>query len=276
MEVKIYTIHFNKIEYLKFQYDLLLKFCSDNFQYIVINNGVNINCIEEISEFCKINNIEEIRTPHLFDFKGRILYKAQDHARVLKYIYDTFIQYDNSKLRVIMDSDIFPFKKFSFFDLIDNCQIAGISMEQPYRYISSFVSIFGNEVNLSNIPILTEENKDSGLWTKEYVEKYKTKWLKHTAPIRDKEITYIFKNSNLKLPNNQHFMFIESCLIHYWQGSGWLLEPLEYHNKKFEYIRYLIENINLYDLCLDNKVQYENAIMDEWIRKDIYPLNQIV
>lgn len=275
-KISLYSIHFNKMRFLELQYNLFVKYCTDNFNFIVVNNGVDNKYIDNISNFCLKHNIQEIRSPDLFDFENRILYKAQDHARTLKFLYHNYIQNDTSKLRIVMDSDIFPFNEFSFFNLIDNQQLAGISLEQPYQYISSYITIFNDDVDLTNIPIYTEENKDSGLWTKDYVEKYKTKWLKHTIPIRKKEISYIFKNcEDMPLPYDYPFMFIESCFIHYWQGSGWLFEPKEYHDHKFEYIKNFIENINSYNLCLDNNVQYENAIMDEWIRSENYPLNKI-
>ena len=58
-KVSIYTTHYNRLEFLELQYKQLLKYCNDDFEYIVINNGIDLETKENITDYCKkykINN----------------------------------------------------------------------------------------------------------------------------------------------------------------------------------------------------------------------------
>lgn len=278
MKVSIYSVHYNKINFLELQYSTLKKYCEDEFEFIVINNGKNEGLIEQISNFCNKNSLKEIRPPHLFNFKTRPLGKAQDHSRSLKYTYDNYISRDESECRVVMDSDLFMFKKFSFLNIIEGADVAGMSLEQSKRYISSYIIIFGKNVNLSNVPIDINHNKDIGIWTNILSKSYKIKWLDNACLCSDKEIEYIFKNSKKPLfykMNRFASQIIAGCFIHYHQGSEWMGGGTKFHEDKFRFISEFINNIDSYTLNLDKNVHYENACMDRWVRKKIYPLNNM-
>lgn len=81
MRVSIYVIQYNKIEFLELQYNLIKKYCKDDFEYIVVNNGKDEENVNIFHNFCLDNNIREIQT-----FQNRIP-NTQDHTRALKYIY---------------------------------------------------------------------------------------------------------------------------------------------------------------------------------------------
>jgi glycosyltransferase involved in cell wall biosynthesis len=280
MKISIYSVHFNKPEFLKLQYEQLVKCCTDDFEFIIINNGKDISLINIISSFCKEHSLKEIRTPHLFEFSTRPFGMAQDHTRSLKYAYDNFVSQDDYDYRIVMDSDVFPLRKFSFVEIIDDCDIAGVGLgESNRRYMVSYMMIYKRSVDLTNVPINTEVNTDMGTWTLSILNKYKSKWLSNTTGWTQREIDYIFKNSDPNLPKCDPTFFcqiIANDLLHYRQGSGWNGGTADYHKRKFEFVLSLIENINGYNMLLDENVHYPDAIVDAWAHQDIYPLAKLI
>lgn len=279
MKTSIYVVHFNKINFSEYQYNQLKKLCQDNFEYIVINNGKDRQTVDLISNFCKRNSLKELRPPHLLNFDTRPIGYAHDHGRALKFAYDDYISKDATECRVVMDSDVFPFRKFSFNSWIENYDVAGMSLEQSVRYISSYVIAFNKDCNLHNLPLQTQHNIDVGVWTAEFIKDKKVNWLKHSCLCSDEEIEYIFRKSKRRplfyKMSGFACQLIDNCLIHYHQGSEWMGGGKEFHEKKFKAIDEFIQNVEEYNLTLDSNVYYENVCMDRWVRKDKYPLNNI-
>lgn len=276
MSVSFYTVQYNKPEFRDLQFSLIKKYCKDNFNYIVINNGKDESNVKDINNFCRINNLTEIKT-----FQDRIP-NTQDHSRALKYIYDEYLSKDSSDYRVVIDSDIFPFGDFKISDVMEDYQVAGIRLGHEPFYLSSFITIFNKEVNLHNISINIEANQDATMWTYGIKSKYKVKWLNHSTQ-GSREIYYIFKNipdiiEKYKCYNNNNitFQLIEPNLLHYWQGSGWNNGNKNFHDDKFDFIKFVIENVEVEKLVLDNNVFYNRAIIDEWLHPELYKLNNLL
>ena len=271
-KISIYTLQYNKLEFLELQYSLINKYCKDDFEYIVVNNGKDDHSVKDISNFCNINGIKEISI-----FQDRRS-NTQDHPRALKYIYDNFLSKDNSDFRVVMDSDIFPFGEFSISKIMKNYEIAGIRLGNEPFYICSFIVIFSKDINLSNIPIDIYAAQDATMWTYGIDSKYKVKWLNHTTQ-GYREIHYIFKNIPTIIEkyknNNITFQIIENNLLHYWQGSEWNNGDEQFHKEKFEFVKFVIENMETDKLILDSNIFYDRAIVDEWLHPERYFLPRI-
>ena len=189
--VSVYVTHYNKVELLSLQYESIKKFCKEDVRYIVINNGIDTTTSLEISRISKELNLEEV----VIRNNNKIKMTAMHHKEALQYCYDNYISKDDAGIRVVMDCDIIAFNTFSFNSFIGDADVAGIQLgEEPSLYIASFISLYSKNVSFNNFNLASDIEFDSGVATENLVKKYKTKWLNHTAPIREKEGLYFFKN----------------------------------------------------------------------------------
>ena len=272
MKISVYVTQYKFINLLKLQYERIKRFCKEDVEYIVINNGVDESFIDMASSICKELNLKEIKINHS---DNRILYTAMDHKTALQYCYDNYISKDPADIRVVMDSDIIPFDNFSFVEMLDDGDIAGIKMYVGDTiYIASFISIFSKNVNLANLDLQQKFEFDSGYGMASLVSKYKTTFLKHTAPMQEKEATYVFRNAEVDKikPYDPRFsvQLIEGSLLHYYRGSSWDSGDMNFYKKKTEFIEFFLENKNLYNPYLDDNVSYELGHMDSWLDRENY------
>ena len=274
--VSVYVTHYNKVELLSLQYESIKKFCKEDVRYIVINNGIDTTTSLEISRISKELNLEEV----VIRNNNKIKMTAMHHKEALQYCYDNYISKDDAGIRVVMDCDIIAFNTFSFNSFIGDADVAGIQLgEEPSLYIASFISLYSKNVSFNNFNLASDIEFDSGVATENLVKKYKTKWLNHTAPIREKEGLYVFKNAKfdaLKYDQSFGIQFIENSLLHYYRGTGWDNGDVDYLQKKLKFIESFLESPDMYNVNLDDNVQYTSAHMDQWLFKDKYKLYKII
>lgn len=268
-KVTIYTTHYNKPEFVQLQYNQLKKWCTDDFEYVVINNGIDEDTAQRISAEC--NGIKEIRI-HQYN---RQEYCSYDHIKCLDISYKEYISKDkDSEIRVVMDSDIFPFKEFSFYDIIQNHDMCGLYYDGGHEYCSAIFTAYSNKVNLEGFEICGGFG-DSGSGTKNLIDRYNNRWIKHTPPIRSQEIPHVFKPGTLYKPDFG-FHFIEECLIHYYRGSGWDTQHLgqDYHTEKYNCLIDLLTDPDRYILKFPPEINYEYALLQQYAKPELYRLNQ--
>ena len=269
-KVSIYTTHYNRPEFVQLQYNQLKKYCTDDFDYVVINNGINEDMSNRISNECI--NIKQIK----INQDNRKEYCSYDHIKCLDIVYKEYISQDkNSEIRVVMDSDIFPFKEFSFYDIIQNHDMCGLYYNGGHEYCSAIFTAYSNKVNLEGFEICGGFG-DSGSGTKNLIDKYNNKWIKHTAPIRTEEIPYVFKPNTL-YNTDYGFHFIEECLVHYYRGSGWDTRHLgeDYNIQKLNCLIDLLNNTDKYILGFPSYINYEYALLEQFGRPTMYRFNNI-
>ena len=268
--ISIYTVVYNKPVFLEIQYKQLLKYCNDNFRLIVLNNGICQETKNSISKICNEFDIQEIN----FLNQDDIHYCSHNHIQALKFLYNNYVNIDHeSDIRIVMDSDIFAYTRFSFYELLDNCDVVGLSM---INYFSAIYTMYSKTVNLNNFNI-DAGCGDSGSGTGVLLSKYKNKGINHTAPIRKLEAEYIFKNATneaMQYDNSYIFQFIANCFLHYYRGSGWDNADNIFHSRKFEFLKHFLENTNIYNINLDSNVCYETALVDEYFYKNKYRLGK--
>jgi hypothetical protein len=274
--ISVYVTHYNKVDLLSLQYKSIKKFCTEDVRYIVINNGIDAATSLEISRISKELGLEEI----VIRNNNKIKMTAMHHKEALQYCYDNYISKDDADVRVVMDCDIIAFNTFSFKSFIGDADLAGIQLgAEPSLYIASFISLYSKNVTFNNFNLASAVEFDSGLATGELVKKYKTKWLKHTAPMREKEGVYVFKNAKantLKYDQSFGIQFIENSLLHYYRGTGWDNGDINYLQKKLKFINSFLESPEMYNINLDDNIQYISAHMDQWLFKDKYRLYKII
>lgn len=274
--VSVYVTHYNKVELLSLQYNSIKKFCTEDVRYIVINNGIDDATSSEISRISKELNLEEI----VIRDNNKIKMTAMHHKEALQYCYDNYISKDDADIRVVMDCDIIAFNPFSFKSFIADADIAGIQLGlEPSLYIASFISLYSKNVSFDDLNLGPHIEFDSGAATEYLVKKHKTKWLNHTAPMRQEEGLYVFKDAKAgSLTYDQSFgiQFIEGSLLHYYRGTGWDNGDVNYLQRKSKFIESFLESPDMYNVNLDDNVQYTSAHMDQWLSKDKYRLHKVI
>jgi hypothetical protein len=272
MKISVYVTHYKFINLLKLQYERIKRFCKEDVDYIVINNGVDQFFINNVIDICKELNLKEIKINHSDD---RILYTAIDHKTALQYCYDNYISKDPADIRIVMDSDIIPFANFSFVEMLGDGDVAGMKMYLGSDiYIASFICMFNKNVKFDTLDFGVKIEFDTGLPLTHIVRDNKTTFLKHTAPMQDKEAAYVFRNAIVDKikPYDPRFciQIINESLLHYYRGSSWDSGDMELYKNKTEFIEFFLNNLNLYNIYLDNNVSYDLAHMDSWLDKENY------
>lgn len=274
--VSVYVTHYNKIELLTLQYERIKRFCTDDVRYVVVNNGIDATTSLEISSISKELGLEEI----VIRDNNRVKMTAMHHKEALQYCYDNYISKDDADIRVLMDCDIIPFATFSFQGFIGDADIAGIQLGvEPSLYVASFISLYSKNISFDGFNLGSDIEFDSGVPTGALVKKHKAKWLNHTAPMREEEGRYVFKNAKvdaLKYDQSFGIQFIESSLLHYYRGTGWDNGDIDYLQRKAQFIESFLQSPDIYNINLDDNVQYTSAHMDQWLFKDRYKLYKII
>lgn len=274
--ISVYVTHYNKVELLSLQYNSIKKFCTEEVRYIVINNGIDDATSSEITRISKELNLEEI----VIRDNNKIKMTAMHHKEALQYCYDNYISKDDADIRVVMDCDIIAFNPFSFKSFLSDADIAGIQIGvEPSLYIASFISLYSKNVSFDDLNLGSHIEFDSGAATEYLVKKHKTKWLNHTAPMREEEGLYVFKDAKadaLKYDQSFGIQFIEGSLLHYYRGTGWDNGDVNYLQRKSKFIESFLESPDMYNVNLDDNVQYTSAHMDQWLSKDKYKLYKVI
>lgn len=119
MEVTLLTIHCNRPDFIKLQYESAKKHLKDDFYYVVVNNSYfGQDRPEEIEEVCKQLNTGYIRVKHKAG-------KTEPSALVKDTLNFLWKDFKHTKgILAIMDSDIFFTKNISFNELLDGYDMA--------------------------------------------------------------------------------------------------------------------------------------------------------
>lgn len=256
--VKIYSIHYIKPEFISLQYLYLKKHCVDDYELIVINNGINDDVKEEINVLCVTLGVSCIIVEKRNDVEE---YCSQSHCVAIEYALQSYIKTDSKdNLTVIMDSDVFPFKTFSFYEILNGKKIGGIYQQRnEHEYLSAIFTLFLNSIDLSNFSFYNGIG-DTGSGTDILIEENPTEFVKHTAKI-DSETTYIFNGNNNEFQYKPYFgcQFIANIFIHYYRGSNWSENDPEYHKEKYGFLMNFLSNPDSYKINLDDYVSYDKA-----------------
>lgn len=262
-KVSVYTTHYLKPEFVYLQKSYLDKWCMDDYSLVVINNGKDQEISNLITNVCNQLGLEMIEVEN----KSSSQFCSQSHAVALERALPRIKDCD-SELKVIMDCDIFPFRKFSFYDIIRESKLAGLYQQRKYgdtehEYLSAIFTIFHRDLDLTDFSFHSGVG-DTGSGTGKLMKSYPTQLVNHTPAI-DIESGYIFTKTGL--PNeyrpSYRCQFIENSLIHYYRGSNWSESDPRYHESKLGFIIDFLNDPESYGLVLDDRVSYGTAHSDK-------------
>lgn len=158
--IRILTFHCNHSEFLEYQCKALEKLLLEEYELIVINDGVNKkeqNAIKTVCEKYGVKNVFYIQSWHKKDPLNELVRTALStpkgndffsfplkagypdiqkiyenvsirHCHLIQYALDHF-GYDHDDIVVIMDGDVFPIQPISIRALLDEVPIAGMDSE---------------------------------------------------------------------------------------------------------------------------------------------------
>ncbi len=128
--IQIYTIAYNRPEFIKYQYESLVYLMENKFEYIVINNANNDAMINEINNVCQNLNVKCIVATGSKRFANPIGFS---HINGLNFAYIEILK-SNPKYFMIIDHDMFLYNSFNIHDIIDGYILAGVRQNRGEIY----------------------------------------------------------------------------------------------------------------------------------------------
>jgi hypothetical protein len=265
-KVIVYTTHYIKPELIELQRNQFKKYCKDDYELVIVNNGKDLDCENLISKECEKLSLRCIN----FEKNQNIpKFCSQHHTVCLENLLNNHIKKDSKEnLTVIMDNDVFPFKDFSFFQILNGKKVGGMYQQRNYggidhEYLASIFMMFYNEVDMTDFSFHNGVG-DTGCGTFILMKRYETELVKHTAAI-DIEKDHIFTDNSRAFPYLEKYrsQFLHDCFIHYYRGSNWSESDPNYHEEKMNFLLAFLNDETKYGLKLHNKICYEKAHSDK-------------
>ena len=165
-KVLIFHYAFNRPDFIKLQYLTLKTFLEEDFDMMVFNDAKDAKNSLELEKACNELNIACIRVPQeIHSKKPRV--RGQDnslsstrHCNVINYSLVNY-GYKHDDILMIIDSDMFPVKKFSVRKYMSDCQLVGAfrAMNKGHlRYVWPGLTF----MDLSSLPEVESLTFDSG------------------------------------------------------------------------------------------------------------------
>jgi hypothetical protein len=249
MKVKLYTYPDKRPDFILRQKKSMDTFLTDEFEYIVMNNGSSPELRAEIEKICYENNIKHIfiENPNHSDPTIACAYPInQSLKRYIKKDKETNIS-------VIIDSDMFFLKPSSIIGYMGDYELAALKQIRGHvKYIWNGI-VFINHKKIIDIQELDfgfgniEGNiTDVGGNMYYYFKNHPNCNLKnilHTSHIHPKNNNMEVLPPEMLLEYDADFCFeiIEKSILHYGRGSNWDGMPKDYHKNKTIFLDKFLE-----------------------------------
>jgi hypothetical protein len=129
MKVKIYTFADKAPDFIGWQAELFKRFLKDDYEFIVMNNSSSSRLDIQIRKECSNSDIH-IEKVLKKDFNTGCFACAVP----IQWTIDNFIGKDDDNISVIIDSDLFLMKEFSFTSFMEGWDIAGVPQSRDTGY----------------------------------------------------------------------------------------------------------------------------------------------
>jgi hypothetical protein len=252
--VKIYSIHFDRPEFIKWQYDSFKHHLQDNYEYIIINNAFNNSIERQINQEANNLSIQVINSPtsKLSTLAGI------HHINAFNYAWNNYAVKDKN-YSILMDGDCFLVKSFSVNSFLGNYVLAGPKQRRNYKYHYLTPTIIianpenipdANTIDWEGIGVMENNQEirlDTGgglyLYYQSHPEVKKlTKEIKSSWHLKK-------ENSNLHcLPdqlineyNDEYCIeFFGNEFLHYCRSSNWNYQSEQHHKLKSDFVKKFI------------------------------------
>jgi hypothetical protein len=211
--MKIYSIHYNKPEYIYLQKKQLDKYIKFTFEFIIIDNSVDFNIRQQISSIS-----EELNLRRIFCNNNDLYMGSLSHLNSFKYLLDDIIDGD---LVMIMDHDVFINDHLSedYYKDFDIVYLPQFSNSTPgVKYTTGSIEYpWPGLVILNGVKNKNQMSFTPGIWNNEQCDtgggmfKY---ILDNNLDIKHISEIYIHNNDIL-------MSSLDGIFIHLISGSGW-------------------------------------------------------
>lgn len=247
--VHIYTVSYARPDFIGLQDEQFKRFLSDQYSFTVLNNAKNNIERQKITETCTdlgLPCIEIDSTNYRVDAAG---------LPALDYCIQNLIAPTRAgEFSVIIDSDVFLFKPFSFIEMARNHDVCTIYQQRvktkfrivkkniPYCWIAFIVLNHKQKnfrsLNLDAILGLTDLGGASYYFLQS--ERPSVKWVDHTVDL-EADGKRVFNEPILgEYKPEFGFQIIAGAFVHYYRGSNWDGMSAHYHQQKTNYLKKIL------------------------------------
>lgn len=267
--IKIYTFADKRPDFIILQNKLFKKFIEDDYEFIVINAASSNELKENINFVCEKLNLQCLNFPVLNHFSPQ-----PACSKPIQWCWDNYISKDNKNISFIIDSDMFLVGAFNVEKYLNNNDIcADYDKRLHVNYIWNGLMIFSpnlknkNEMNFSE-GVVDGVVTDVGGNLYYYIKKYNPK-IKHIENIgyihKDNKNTHLLPVNIQEIYEDSYLCeFFEQKFFHYRAGSNWNNKNTEYHNKKTQMLKKLIDDAINDRLVIPPVNGYKFHEIDNW------------
>ena len=248
--VKVYAIHYNRPDLIRWQYDSLKGHLLDPFDFTIINNAREDSLRQEIDNVIQELNLGCINT---FSTDGLV---GKHHANSFNHVWKNHIVHNTQQYSLLIDGDIFLVKDLNVNDLMQGYVFAGPHHKRlPYYHYISPVVLIADVANIPEAETIdwegiglhdtgTEVRLDTGGGIYPYYLKHpdikaKTKNLKSSWHITEQNGNkHCLPDNILPYYNDEyHIEFFNNEFLHYRASSNWDYHTAEHHRLKSEFVK---------------------------------------
>lgn len=131
--ITIYSIQFNRPDFIHLQNKTLKHFLKDDFELVVINNSNNELISQSISEMCRNESLSEVRISSNISANAASAYPGYHHSIAMNEVLKNEIS-KNTNTCVILDGDVFLMGEYSFEERMKGAHMFGAYQQRKGRY----------------------------------------------------------------------------------------------------------------------------------------------
>lgn len=248
--VRIYSIHYNRPDFVKWQYDSFKHHMIDSFALVIVNNARDEILRQEIKKASADLGLECIET-HYDD-----ILEGKHHANCFNYIWKNCAVRNSNEYIIMLDGDCFPVSKMNVNDFMKDSILAGPYQQRnrKYHYLTPTIIIAdidnltdANTIDWEGIGVMendVEVRLDTGGGLYNYYLKHpeikaKTKEIKsswHIKPVNKNK--HCLPDQLLsEYDDEYHIEFFGNEILHYCRSSNWNHQTDEHHKRKTEFVK---------------------------------------
>lgn len=247
--VKIYSIHYNRADFIKWQYDSFKHHMKDEFSLIIVNNAREDTYRQEINRAAADLGIECIET-HYDD-----VLVGKHHANAFNHVWKNYATKNTKEYVIMLDGDCFLIKSLNLNELMKGYVLAGPYQQrkQKYHYLTPTIVVADIEnlpeadtIDWEGIGVMEDDIEirlDTGgglylYYLKHPEVKEKTKEIKSSWHIKGSNNNRHCVPDQLlsEYDDEYHIEFFGNEVLHYCRSSNWNYQTDEHHKLKSAFV----------------------------------------
>lgn len=251
IDTMLIVVAFNNVNVIEKQTELVKRFCTDSFIYVVVDNSSEQSKRKQIKDVCDRKNVRYVALPQNNPFNG--FDASASHGVALNYAWKNIVEtYAQIRYVMLLDHDIFPVECFSVVSMLGGKSFYGlIKKREKGWYLWPGFSCFDKcGITLDEMNFLPSKYGDTG--SANYLPLYSKYDLKDLEGATDvyiklnlidveEEDVYRDQKDNIELIDEKWLHLINAAD---WAGVGNM-------DKKFEVL------LDMIDLCIDKRGKIE-------------------